>query len=84
MPSLPILLWSTNLVLDTVGHIAFKYAARDDAPHDAPVHWLQTARRPSLWVGLCCFGVEFLVWLAFLSVVPLSQGVLVGSFNIVI
>ncbi len=27
--------------------------------------------------------VEFLVWIAFLSLIPLSEGVLLGSINIV-
>ena len=39
--------------------------------------------RPWLWVGLACYVAEFLVWLAFLSLVPLSDGVLLGSINIV-
>jgi len=37
----------------------------------------------SLWVGIVCFCLEFLVWLAFLSVLSLSQGVLLGAINMV-
>ncbi len=36
-----------------------------------------------LWVGIVCFCLEFVVWLAFLSVLSLSQGVLLGAINMV-
>jgi len=36
-----------------------------------------------LWVGIICFCLEFVVWLAFLSVLSLSQGVLLGAINMV-
>jgi drug/metabolite transporter (DMT)-like permease len=41
------------------------------------------ARRPWIWLGVACYVAEFLVWLAFLSLLPLAQGVLLGSINIV-
>ena len=37
-----------------------------------------------MWIGLTCFVFEFLVWLALLSLVPLSLGMLVGSINVVV
>jgi drug/metabolite transporter (DMT)-like permease len=40
--------------------------------------------RPWLWLGGACYVIEFLVWIAFLSLVPLSEGVLLGSINIVV
>jgi drug/metabolite transporter (DMT)-like permease len=40
------------------------------------------ASRPWLWLGVGCYVAEFLVWLAFLSLVPLSEGVLLGCINI--
>ena len=36
-----------------------------------------------LWIGIICFCLEFVVWLAFLSVLSLSQGVLLGAINMV-
>ena len=36
-----------------------------------------------LWIGIVCFILEFVVWLAFLSVLTLSQGVLLGAINMV-
>ena len=41
------------------------------------------ASRPWLWIGIGCFVVEFVAWLAFLSVIPLAQGVLLGMMGIV-
>jgi drug/metabolite transporter (DMT)-like permease len=41
------------------------------------------AAQPWLWLGVGCYVFEFLVWLAFLSLIPLSDGVLLGSINIV-
>ena len=80
----PLVFWSANIFLDTIGHVAFKAAAKAGAQEIARSQWLAFARRPWLWVGIICFAAEFLVWLAFLALVPLSQGVLLGSFNIVV
>ena len=33
---------------------------------------------------MICYVAEFVAWLAFLSLVPLSVGVLLGSINIVV
>src|SRR5437763_4484324 len=43
-----------------------------------------TLFRSYLWIGIACFGLEFAVWFALLSLIPLSQAVLVGSINIVV
>lgn len=37
---------------------------------------------PPLWLGVFCFCLEFVAWLALLSLIPLSQAVLIGSINI--
>ena len=42
------------------------------------------ARRPWVWVGLACYVIEFVLWLAFLSLVPLSQGVLLAAISTVV
>lgn len=76
-----IALWSANIVLDTVGQLAFK-AAAVGAPKAGP-RWRSLARQPYLWLGLACYVGEFVAWIAFLSLVPLSEGVLLGSINIV-
>ncbi|MGA9341466.1 MAG: EamA family transporter [Rhodanobacteraceae bacterium] len=84
MQLLAATLWSMNVVLDTFGHVAFKSAARDASADGYSPSWWRFVQTPWLWAGVGCFGLEFLVWLAFLSLVPLSQGVLLGSFNIVV
>lgn len=83
MPPLVWLLWLLNSLFDTVGQLAFKAAATDPRAGDGLARWRWMARRPWLWLGIACFAVEFLLWLAFLSLVPLSEGVLLGSINIV-
>lgn len=80
-----VLLWLLSLVLDTTGQLTFKHAAVGAAQHQQPMrYWAHMARRPALWLGLCCYVLEFLVWIAFISLVPLSTGVLLGSLNIVV
>ncbi|AVS72035.1 hypothetical protein C8247_17460 [Paracidovorax avenae] len=83
MTPLVALLWMLNMVLDSGGQLAFKAAAMSD-PHAGSglARWMWMARRPWIWVGIGCYIAEFLAWLAFLSLVPLSDGVLLGSINI--
>lgn len=75
-------LWLLNIALDTVGQLAFKRAAT--AGGDGLDHWAAMARSPALWLGIGCYLAEFFAWLAFLSLVPLSEGVMLGSVNIVV
>ena len=76
-------LWLFNIVLDTGGQLAFKAAAGDEEAGDGLARWKHMAARPWLWLGISCYVIEFLVWIAFLSLIPLSEGVLLGSINIV-
>lgn len=76
-------LWLFNIVLDTGGQLAFKAAAGDEYAGDGLARWKHMASRPWLWLGISCYVIEFLVWIAFLSLIPLSEGVLLGSINIV-
>lgn len=82
MPTGVLNLWLLNIILDTVGQLAFKRAAT--AEGDGVARWLAMGRSPALWLGLGCYLAEFFAWLAFLSLVPLSEGVLLGSVNIVV
>ncbi|MEO8459045.1 MAG: EamA family transporter [Dokdonella sp.] len=83
MPILTVTLWLLNILLDTVGQLAFKAAAAQPALGDGIARWKRMGRQPWIWVGIGCYVGEFVVWLAFLSLMPLSQGVLLGSINIV-
>lgn len=76
-------LWMLNIVLDTGGQLAFKAAAGNPEAGDGLARWKHMAARPWLWLGIGCYVFEFLVWIAFLSLLPLSEGVLLGSINIV-
>ena len=76
-------LWLLNVIVDTGGQLAFKAAAGDRAAGDGLARWRYMAARPWLWLGVGCYAIEFLVWIAFLSLIPLSEGVLLGSINIV-
>lgn len=74
--------WLATILLDTTGQLAFKSAAI--APVEAGrARWKRMARNPRLWLGIGCYVAEFLAWTAFLSLVPLGRGVLLGSINIV-
>ena len=84
MPVLTVGLWLVNVVLDTCGQLAFKAAAVDPASGAGLARWRHMASRPWLWLGVGCYVFEFLAWIAFLSLVPLSEGVLLGSINIVV
>ena len=78
-------LWLLNVLTDSGGQLAFKAAAAHPAANESEglARWQAMARQPWLWIGVACYGAEFLLWLAFLSLVPLSEGVLLGSINIV-
>lgn len=84
LPPLAIALWVTNVVLDTVGQLAFKAAATDETAATGLARWRRLAAKPAIWIGIGSYLVEFLVWIAFLSLVPLSEAVLLGSINIVV
>lgn len=78
-------IWVLNIVLDSAGHFAFKLAAVEPDTHiSLMAHWRHMLARPWLWLGVFCFVGEFVVWMAFLSVVPLAQGVLLGMVSIVV
>ncbi len=78
------LVWMLTIVLDTVGQLSFKSVASAAHAGSRSARWLSMARRPMLWLGLSCYVFEFLAWTAFLSLVPLSRGILLGSINIVV
>lgn len=79
-----VFLWLLNIVIDTVGHLVFKAAASQGLDLDVVQHWKHMLVRPLLWVGVGCYVFEFFVWIAFLSLVPLASGVMLGSINIVV
>ena len=83
MTKLAVFFWVANVVLDTAGHLAFKSAAVTE--HETELRrWKAMLSSPRLWIGIVCFCLEFAIWFALLSLIPLSQAVLIGSINIVV
>lgn len=82
MSPLATLLWIGNLTFDTAGQLAFKAAATLGEEVGGWARWRLMLQDRWIWIGVSAFVAEFLLWLAFLSIVPLSQAVLVGSVNI--
>ena len=88
MSWLIFLVWLGNIVCDTVGQLAFKEAATEPETEDKETsvvqYWIALLKRPALWLGIFAYVAEFLPWLAFLTLVPLSEGILLGSINIIV
>lgn len=83
MSSFAIMLWLLNLFFDTTGHRSFKVAATvADTVHGVQ-RWRCMIRDKWIWIVVLAFVFEFQIWVVFLSVVPLSVGVLMGSFYII-
>lgn len=83
MSQLTIILWILNVIVDTTGQLAFKAAAASGAHYSGMAHWRYMLKRPWIWIGVSSYVLEFVLWLAFLSLVPLSVGVMLGSINVV-
>ncbi|KFA59762.1 hypothetical protein A9G34_08750 [Gilliamella sp. Choc4-2] len=83
MSTIIIVLWLLNISCDTVGQIAFKYAAITSKHKQGVDYWHKLFGNFWLWIGFGSYFVGFIFWLAFLSKVPLSQGILLGSFNMI-
>lgn len=84
MSPLVATLWLVNVTLDTGGQLAFKKAASDPRAGDGAARWRYMASRLWMWLGIGAYIVHLLFWIAFLSLVDLSQGVLLASINIVV
>jgi drug/metabolite transporter (DMT)-like permease len=83
MSGLALGLWIANVFLDTVGRLSFKAAAGRGRNDDRLGRWSRMVRTPALWAGIVCFCLEFIAWLALLSLIPLSQAILIGTIDIV-
>jgi len=83
MDSLATTLLMALLLSDAASHLCLKAASRRGARFSGMVYWLTLLSRPVLWVGIAIALADFFVWVAFLSRVPLGQGVMAGSITIV-
>lgn len=82
MTPLAVLFWIANILFDTIGQLSFKAAAISPGGLSGLARWRRIFGNRWIWIGASAYIAEFLLWLAFLSLVPLSQAVLVGSVNI--
>jgi len=71
------------LLLETVSHLALKSASIRASAAAGFRYLLIFAGQPAFWLAIVSFVVLFFAWLAFLSRVPLGQGVMAGSITIV-
>lgn len=78
-----IICWLLNLAFDTCGHLSYKAASNVADNIHGLERWRVMAKDKWLWLGVGCFACEFVVWIAFLSLVKLSVGVLMGSVDII-
>jgi multidrug transporter EmrE-like cation transporter len=83
MSFLTFFLWFANMIVDTGGQLCFKAAASRSRNLAGAGYWKALASRPWLWIGIIFYIAEFFVWMAFLSQVELSVGIMLGSINIV-
>ena len=83
MSKLAVVLWIANIFFDTAGRVAFKSAATASGDDGNWQRWKAMLRSPGMWAGIACFCFEFVAWIALLSLIPLSQAILIGSFSIV-
>lgn len=79
-----IVVWILTIIIDTIGQLAFKAAASQHVDNKGLAYWISLSKRKWLWIGIFCYIIEFVTWLAFLSLVPLSDGVMLGSINIAV
>ena len=72
------------LIGNAAGQLLFKAASIRAHRHDPTEHWQSLLREPLLWLGLAIYAFEFFMWIAFLSLVPLWQGVMVACIDILL
>lgn len=82
MSPLALTLLAVVVVGNTAGQLMLKAASMRADRAEAVPHWQALALDPVLWVALAIYGAEIFIWLAFLSLVPLWQGVMVACVDI--
>jgi len=70
------------MAIDTLGQMSFKAAAVKTGDANGLEHWKEMLSDIWIWIGIFSYIFEFFIWMAFLSLVPLGQGVFLACFNI--
>ena len=76
------ILWVLGILIDTLGQMAFKAAASRTGDASGLDHWKEMLGNFWIWLGIGSYIFEFFIWMAFLSLVPLAQGVMLACINI--
>jgi drug/metabolite transporter (DMT)-like permease len=84
MSALATLLLAILLVSTAAGQLLFKVASLRVHRAKQSARWWSLAREPGVWIGILIYACDFVIWLAFLSMVPLWQAVMVANFDIVL
>jgi drug/metabolite transporter (DMT)-like permease len=71
------------MLTDSICHLCLKAAARSVSSATGVHYWRRLFTSPVLWIGITTTVADFLLYVAFISRVPLGQGVLLGSVTIV-
>jgi drug/metabolite transporter (DMT)-like permease len=82
MSPFAILLLALVVTGNAAGQLLFKATSVRASRSCIAGHWQALALDPLLWLALALYVFEFLLWLAFLSLVPLWQGVMVACVDI--
>lgn len=75
-------IWILCLSLETSAQLLFKAANIRTAHLDNLTQWKAMFSHYFIWIGIGSYVIEFLAYMAFVSIVPLSQGVLLSSCSI--
>lgn len=70
------------LVLDTGSHLLLKSASTRARASSGVAFVRALVFQPLLWLAILAFIALFFAWIGFISLVPLSQGVMAGSITI--
>ncbi len=76
------MLLAAVLIGNTTGQLLLKAASIHADRLGENGHWHSLLANPLVWLGLVIYVAEFLLWLAFVSVVPLWQAVMVACIDI--
>ncbi len=84
MSPLALVLLAIVLIGNSAGQLLFKAASIRAAGEGVRDHVKALVRQPLLWVGISIYVFEFFIWLAFLALVPLWQGVMIACIDILL
>jgi drug/metabolite transporter (DMT)-like permease len=77
-------LWILAAALSTTGQLSFKAAAGHAHAGEGLARWRHMLARPWIWLGIGCYALQTVAWVAFLSLVPLGRGLLMSSVDLVL